>query len=106
MYVGNDFSEINVGEEVPLTLDFVNDLNSGESIDHAQQPSWVCTVTSGIDSTPDDCWIEPPTIEGTATTRLFGNAKAGVTYRVTATILSTDGATLILYSHIPCRAQV
>ena len=103
MYVGRDFSEVNVGEKIPLTFDFVNDIPEGPTITSVV---WACAVATGNDPNASDCIIGDPLIEGTKVTQEFYNFKAGVKYLVTATVTLSDGSKYVLYSHVPCREEV
>jgi hypothetical protein len=102
MYVGTDFSEVNPGETIPLTLDFVNDVASGIIISSV---GWSSGVVTGFDPNGTSIATGSPLKDGTKTTQFFHSFLAGVKYRVTATATMSDGSIMILYSHVPCRSQ-
>lgn len=104
MYVGNDFSDVNPSETVPLTFDFVNDIKTvGVTVASAV---WSVSVSTGYDPSPSSRLISTPANSGTQTSQFFGNALAGVKYLVAAVATMSDGSIMELFSHVSCKAPV
>lgn len=102
MYVGADFSPVDVGEVISEAFDFVNDLAAGDSI---ASVAWSCTVSAestGTDSAPATRMSGTPNIIGTATYQRFAGMLPGVTYLLLATVTTTLGDQLKLWSHVYC----
>jgi hypothetical protein len=103
MYVGRDFDPSDTGENERYSFDFVNDLQSGDTI---QSVTWDCTVS--VRSALDDpnaplCISEPAVYTGTRTTQRVSGMQAGVVYVLTASVTSTMGDTVSLWSHVECK---
>lgn len=108
MYVGRDFDPANPTESQVYSMDFTNDLQSGEAINTA---AIALTVFQGTDSNPSLHLAGNPSISGAVVSQRVGgsgapggNLVAGVTYTIAYTITTTLTNTLTLYSRIACRA--
>ena len=104
MYCGRDYSPQERNESEVIGLDFVNDLQAGETLISS---AWAIAVISGVDTDPGDHLSGPakvvtPTFGTlkTATIQRIGGILPGVTYRVKAIAITTLGNTLTLWSHI------
>lgn len=97
MYVGQDFSVCDPSENELYALDFVNDLASGEFL---VASTWSCTVSQGTDPNPSARLSGSAHVFGTTITtqRVLGGI-AGVSYVLQATVTTTSGNTLVLWSH-------
>lgn len=110
MPAGPDFSPVDTNETVTLTFDFGPWLASGVTVG---SPAMTCQVYSGTDGSASSrlsgsasTGASPSTGAATAAVlQKFGNAPvAGVTYRLDATVTTSDGQTLNLYAHITAQA--
>ncbi len=97
MYVGRDFSPSDVGENEIYSLDFVNDLQSGETITAV---TFTMTVAQGVDATPSARLNGSPGWTGTRTMQRCSGMLGGVTYTLQAVVTTSLGNTLSLFSHI------
>lgn len=105
MYVGRDFdptdaTNLAVENEV-YTLDFKNDLVTGETISSA---AWTCFVVTGTDPTPAARLSGAATVSGSMTSQRFTGFLPGVKYRLLAAVLTNLGNTKSLWSHVAARA--
>jgi len=104
MYVGRDFPPADPVEGRTYTLDFVNDIASGDTIVEAV---WYCTVaddSDGADENSADHVALPATYEGTKTLQFVSGLVDGVKYILKAVVGTQAGETVSLYSHVPCEA--
>lgn len=107
---GNDFSAIDPTETVNGSWDFAPWLPSGVTIGSIVSTS--CTVIAGTDAGAATRLIGAASIiaspytgaAASAVLQQWGTMLAGVVYKMTATILTSDGQTLTLYAHQPCQA--
>jgi hypothetical protein len=103
MYVGRDFDPSDAGESERYALDFVNDLQPGDSI---ASVIWTCEVAAKSDM-PDEGAaahiIGAAGISGTKTTQRVSGLSPGVTYCLTAVATTTKGDTVSLWSHVECK---
>jgi hypothetical protein len=103
MYVGRDFDPSDTGESERYTLDFVNDLQAGDAIQNA---TWACEVAAKS-AAPDPnaaARIDGPAVyQGTKTTQRVTGMVPGVTYCLTATVVTTLDDTISLWSHVECK---
>ena len=104
MYAGRDFSPQERIENEVFGLDMVNDLEPGEELISSV---WTIKVVSGEDLDPKDHLEGPPKVVvptgGTLKTcsiQRIANLLPGVTYRVQAVAITTQGNTKSLWSHI------
>jgi hypothetical protein len=104
MYVGAEFSPAEQIESDVYGLDFVNDLDEGETLVSA---AWYLTVVQGTDPTPNSHLVgvaELVTPEGTsaqtATQQRISGLLPDVTYAVQAVVTTSEGNTKALFSHI------
>jgi hypothetical protein len=104
VYVGRDYSPQERIESEVLGLDFINDLDAGETL---ISTAWTIAPISGVDPDPTD-HLEGPSkvvtpIGGfnfTCTIQRVGGLLPGVTYRIGAVAITTLGNTRKLWSHI------
>jgi hypothetical protein len=100
MYVGADYSPSDNPENELYGLDFVNDLPSGDTISTA---SWTCTNaddTQVTDPNPSSRLVAGPFIAGTVSTARFSGFLTGVKYTLQATVTTSQGNTLNLFTHV------
>jgi len=105
MYVGRDFDPSDTGENERYTLDFVNDLQAGDSIASAV---WTCSTASKSEGTDDaaaGCISGEAIFDGTKTTQRVTGMKAGVIYRLRADVVTLNGDTVALWSHVECKGS-
>lgn len=114
MYVGRDFSPQEYDESEVIGLDFVNDVEEGETLISSV---WTIGVASGVDADASRCLegpsmvIEPKgsTLK-TGTFQRIGGLLPNVTYIVRARVTTSFGNTVSLWSHIrgvaPVTAEV
>lgn len=102
MYIGRDFDVMNSTESEVFAIDFVNDLQTGETI--SGLPTVTLTVFSGDDPTPSARLSGDPGVSGTTAMQRVSQPLAGVTYIITFSVLTSLGNTKVLYSRIPVLA--
>jgi hypothetical protein len=103
MYVGRDFDPSDTGESERYTLDFVNDLQVGDTIVSA---IWTCEVaakSAGADSGAASRVDGAAVNSGTKTTQRITGMQPGVIYCLTATVVTTLQDTVSLWSHVECK---
>jgi hypothetical protein len=103
MYVGRDFDPSDTGESERYTLDFVNDMQTGDSI---QSATWACEVAAksmAADAGAAGHIDGPAVYLGTKTTQRVSGMVPGVTYCLTATIVTTNSDMISLWSHVECK---
>lgn len=98
-YVGSDFSPTDPGEIEAYSFDFARLLGTGETISSS---AWSIVVVSGVDASPSSRLIGSAHVTGSVASQLIGNCLGGVTYLVTATVTTSTGQTLALWSHLAC----
>jgi len=104
VYCGRDFSPQETDESEVLGLDFVNDVDTGETL---MSSAWDIAVVAGVDPNPVP-HLQGPSVEvvpigsalKTGTIQRIGNLVPGVTYRVRAEVVTTRGNVRSLWSHI------
>jgi hypothetical protein len=102
MYVGRDFDPSDSGESERYSFDFVNDLQTGDSIVGA---TWTCEIaakSSGADDTAAGRIDGPAVFTGTKTTQRVSGMVPGCTYCLTATVTTALLDTVSLWSHVAC----
>jgi hypothetical protein len=103
MYVGADFSPVDVGEVISEGIDFVNDLAVGDSI---ASSVWTCSVAAESttnDPAPASRLSGTANVIGTASYQRFHFTVPGVTYLLIANVTTTQGDQLELWSHVYCQ---
>ena len=116
MYVGQDFDPMQPGETDRFSIEFTDDLKTGQTLSTAV---WTCTLlTTLAGSTPDPSPQDrllgaasfiTATLYGTTrtvTTQMIQNMIDGNKYLLQATVTTSDGRTLQRYSHVVCRGAV
>ena len=104
MYCGRDFSPQENGESEVLGLDFINDLEHDEQLLSSR---WTIHVTQGLDPNPK-VHLEGTSVTivpfgsnlKTATIQRVGGLWHDVTYAVRAIVITNQGNTRNLWSHI------
>lgn len=96
MYVGNDFSPIDIGEKIDLAFDFVNDLVTGENITAVE---WEIATLAGIDPNPETHFTDIPSVSGTVVAQRLTNFTIEGRYRILARVTTDRGNELSLWSH-------
>jgi hypothetical protein len=110
---GLDFSVIDVGEIITGTFDFAPWLGIGVTVLSVTSVACAVSPTSTTQDTgaagrlvgPPSLGVSPSSnLANQAVLQQWGNMVAGVTYRIAATVLTSDNQTLILWAHQPCQA--
>lgn len=101
MYVGRDFDPANATESEVYSLDFVNELASGESL--SSVTSVTLTVFQGTDADPSSHLSGSASITGTIVSQRLVTLTSGVTYTLSFTVLTTQTNTITLFSRVACR---
>ncbi len=101
MYVGRDFDPANSTENEVYSLDFVNELASGEAL--LSITSIGFTVFQGTDADPTSHLSGTPSISGTIVSQRISGLTSGVTYTLSMTVLTTQTNTITLFSRVACR---
>jgi hypothetical protein len=104
MYVGRDFDPADAVESSLYTFDFVNEMQDGDTITAA---TWACAVAAaseGADASPATHVIGSAIFLGTETSQRVSGLLAGVIYVLSATVTTTKGDTLSLWSHVKSGA--
>lgn len=103
MYVGRDFDPSDLGESERFTFDFVNDLQPGDTITSV---TWGCETAakSPISDASAASRIDgPPVFDATRTTQRVTGMVPGVIYMLQANVMTANGDTLTLWSHVECK---
>lgn len=103
MYVGRDWDLMDAGyEDDVFTLDFVNDLNSGETISSV---AVALAVMKGTDPNPSSRLVGSASISGTKCSQVIDvrTAPGGVYYRLIMTIATNQRIAVALWSHFWSR---
>ena len=103
MYVGRDFDPSDTGESERFSFDFVNDLQTGDTI---QSVLWTCEVAATSEQEDDAagaCIVGAPVIAGTKTTQRVEGLKPGVRYVLQAEATTVVGDKVSLWSHVECK---
>ena len=104
MYLGRDFSPQERGESEVFGLDFVNDLEHEEQL---LSSVWTISVAEGVDPTPivhlegtSKVYVPLGSNLQTATMQRIGGLWPDVTYVVRAVVVTNQGNTRSLWSHV------
>jgi hypothetical protein len=98
------FDPILPGECKTYSIDFVNDIGAGDSL---QSATATLDVFYGSDPNAASLISGHPAISGTTAVQMVGggaSAQPGVIYRWTVTAITEGDSTLIGYAHLPCAA--
>lgn len=104
MYCGRDFDNMDAGYESDVfTIDFVNDLNAGESISSVV---FSIAVMQGTDAGAATRLSGGPSISTTKVSQAVDvrGAPSGVLYRLQATIATNQRVAISLWSHFWSRS--
>jgi len=98
------YSSCDPGETQPYSIDFSNQLATGDSIVTATSS---LVADQGIDRSAFSWLVGSPSINGTIVSQVIGGAmpnglQPGVVYRLTFVITTASGRTLSDYGLIPC----
>lgn len=102
MYVGTDFSPVEVGEVINEAFDFVNDLAPLDTIVSA---TWACSVdiaSSIQDPSAASLPVGTPSVSGTVVAQQLSGFVFNVTYILEATATTAQGEQLKLWSRVYC----
>ena len=100
-YVGENFTGTDPTEVELYAFDFLTVLATGEVILTA---TFAVSVISGTDPLASTRKVGITIINGTVVAQMVGPLLAGCTYLLQATVTTSLGQTLDLYSHVPCQA--
>lgn len=100
MYIGRDFFDSDVGEDEVYTLNFARDIAHSETIVSA---TWSCVAVVGIDATASAHLFGACSFSGNRTSQRIKGLLAGVKYRLMATVVTSLGNTVSLWSHVQCN---
>ena len=96
------------GEVQPYSIDFGAQLPIGDAIAGVASSLVVAEQArlefTGSDTNPAINLVGQPSFLGTVCTQTVGPLEANVVYRLTFTVATTGGRTLINYAHICCLA--
>ncbi len=101
MYVGRDFDPANSTENEVYSLDFVNELGTGETI--LSVSSTTLTVFQGTDDDPESHLSGSSSITGSVVSQRLDSLTSGVTYTLAFTVLTSLTNTITLFSRVACR---
>jgi hypothetical protein len=104
MYVGRDWDPIDTGfEDDVFTLDFVNDLNSGETISSVAA---TIAVVQGTDPTPASRLSGAASFSGSKCSQAVDvrGGPSGVQYRLAMTVATNQRVAVTLWSHFWSRS--
>ncbi len=101
MYVGRDFDPANATENEVYSLDFVNELGTGETLLSVSAVSF--TVFQGTDANPDSHLSGNPSVTGSVVSQRLTTLTSGVTYTLAFTVLTSLSNTITLFSRVACR---
>lgn len=88
-------------EALTLVFDFISKIKPGITL---SEPIVSATVWSGrADSDP--IVTEYPTVSGTKVYQLIGGGTPGTIYKVTASVLTSDGQGIVLTGYVPVLAD-
>ncbi len=100
MYVGRDFDPANSTESEVYSLDFVNDLASGETLSSVSSVG--LTVFQGTDASPSSHLSGSSSISGTVVSQRLATLTSGVTYTLSFNVLTSQSNTITLFSRVAC----
>jgi hypothetical protein len=98
MYCGQDWDPLDVAETDVFSLNFINDLNVGETI---LSVSFSIGVTCGNDPSPASRLMGSPGILGTIVSQTVAHPVEGVTYWLAALATTSAGRQIELWAHFP-----
>jgi hypothetical protein len=102
MYIGRDFSDMDVGEEENFAFDFESDLAHGETI---ISTVWSCSLIKELSTRPDPAVSShlngAAEVIGTRSIQPISGLVAGNTYLLRADIMTSSGVKS-LWSHVKC----
>ncbi len=101
MYVGRDFDPANPTEDEIYSLDFVNELSTGETLTSVYSVTF--TVFQGTDADPSSHLSGSASIVGTVVSQRVAYLTSGVTYTLAFTVLTSLNNYITLFSRIACR---
>ena len=102
MYCGQDWDPLDIAETDVFSLNFINDLNSGEGIISV---AWSIGVTYGNDPMPASRLLGNPGISGSIVSQTVSQPPApGIIYWLAAQVTTTSGRKLELWGHFPSVA--
>lgn len=96
MYVGNDFSPVDIGEKIDLAFDFVNDVVEGENL---LTVVWEIATLEGVDQNPETHFVDIPSVSGTVAAQRLTDFTVEARYRILARVTTDRGNKLSLWSH-------
>lgn len=105
MKANGSFTLMNPPEAEALAFDFTSQLAPGDSV--ASVIAWLCSVISGgLDPNSQGLLTGGSTLTGNITAHMFDTASAipGVTYAVSALIMTANGNKLLLWAPLPVES--
>ncbi len=104
-FAGDWIPAASPGEEQPFSLDWTPQLLNGDTI--VSITSAELAVYEGVDPDAPSWLIGSPYLVGNVVSQVIGGdspdgLQPGVTYRLTFTVLTTQGKTLVNFAHIAC----
>ena len=102
------YSSCDPGEIQPYSIDFANQLATGDLIASATSS---LAADQGIDRNASSWLVGSPAVDGAVVSQVIGGAlptglQPGVVYRLTFTITTASGRTLSDYGFIPCSPVI
>ena len=96
------WSQKDPAETYAVAFDFSADVPSGETI---ASSTWTATTYSGNDSSPSSILYGSPTISGGTVKQMMTGGNSGVSYLVTASIITSGGSTFLGRAILPVLTQ-
>lgn len=101
MYIGRDFNfPADSTESYILGIDFVNDLPQGDSISGSTISCAVAPDSPENDASAPSRLTAGPFVNGTVVSGRFAGLQNNVKYILTFTVTTTQGNTLVDYTHM------
>jgi hypothetical protein len=99
MYIGQDFSDMDVGEVEVFGFDFARELVTDEKV---LSTTWSCTVAEGKDATPAARLNGGAQMQGTKSLQKISGMIAGTRYLLMATVTTDQDNIKSLWSFVTC----
>ncbi len=102
MYIGRDFTDMDVGEVEAFAFDFASDLGDMT----ISSTTWSIALIRELSSRPDNAVSAHlsgiPEYEGTRSFHTVSGLVAGNSYLLRANVVTNTNKTLSLWSHVKC----
>lgn len=102
MYVGSDFSNVDVGETISLAFDYTNDLATSETISSVVFQVSVALNSPAVDPSPSGRINGAAGIAGAVVSQDLTGFVSNVRYLLESFATTNQGNVLALWSHFYC----